>query len=86
VNQKLMKYELQNVISGKGKVIYGNAIQAVASYLKGSTGVSKLVKESEFFRKQETEILIEYVTSNDPIRLRFFIRPKITKSVRSLLE
>jgi hypothetical protein len=24
-----------------------------------------LVKESEFFRKQETEILIEYVTAND---------------------
>jgi hypothetical protein len=60
-----MKYELQNVISGKGEVIYGNAIQAVASYLKGSTGASKLVKESEFFRKQETEILIEYITAND---------------------
>ena len=60
-----MKYELQNVISGKGEVIYGNAIQAVASHLKGSTGARKLVKESEFFRKQETEILIEYITTND---------------------
>lgn len=54
-----MKYELQNVISGKSKVIHGNAIQAVASYLKGSTGASRLVKKSEFFRKQETEILIQ---------------------------
>jgi hypothetical protein len=60
-----MKYELQNVISGKSEVIYGNAIQAVASYLKRSTGASKLVKESECFRKQETEILIEYITTND---------------------
>jgi hypothetical protein len=59
-----MKYELQNVISGKGEVIYGNLIQTVASYLKRSTTTSELVKESEFFRKQETEILIEYITAN----------------------
>jgi hypothetical protein len=59
-----MKYELQNVISGKGEVIYGNLIQTVASYLKRSTTTSELVKESEFFRKQETEILIEYINAN----------------------
>lgn len=29
-----MKYELQNVISGKSKVIHGNAIQAVDFTLK----------------------------------------------------
>ena len=55
-----MKYELQNVISGEGEVIYGNAIQAIANYLKRSTRASKLVEESEFFRKQETEILITF--------------------------
>jgi Serine/Threonine/Tyrosine Kinase found in polyvalent proteins len=59
-----MKDELQNVISGKGEVIYGNFIQTIASYLKRSTRASELVKESEFFRKQETEILIEYITAN----------------------
>lgn len=60
-----MKYELQNVISGKSEVIYGNAIQAVANYLKRSTRASKLVEESEFFRKQETEILITYITEQN---------------------
>lgn len=60
-----MKYELQNVISGKSEVIYGNAIQAVANYLKRSTRASKLVEESEFFRKQETEILITYITEHN---------------------
>ncbi|MDZ7899398.1 MAG: hypothetical protein U5N85_15405 [Arcicella sp.] len=60
-----MKYELQNIISGEGEVIYGNAVQAVANYLKRSTRASKLVKESEFFRKQETEILTSYITDNN---------------------
>ena len=60
-----MKYELQNVISGKSEVIYGNAIQAVANYLKRSTRASKLVEESEFFQKQETEILITYITEHN---------------------
>lgn len=60
-----MKYELQNVISGKSEVIYGNAIQAVANYLKRSTRASKLVEQSEFFRKQETEILITYITEQN---------------------
>jgi len=60
-----MKYELQNVISGEGEVIYGNAIQAIANYLKRSTRASKLVEESEFFRKQETEILITYNTEQN---------------------
>ncbi len=60
-----MKYELQNVISGKSEVIYGNAIQTVANYLKRSTRASKLVEESEFFRKQETEILITYITEQN---------------------
>ena len=56
-----MKYELQNIISGECEVIYGNAIQAIANYLKRSTRASKLVEESEFFREQETEILITYI-------------------------
>lgn len=60
-----MKYELQNIISGEGEVIYGNAIQTIANYLKRGTRASKLVKESEFFRKQETEILISYITDHN---------------------
>ena len=60
-----MKYELQNIISGKSKIIHGAIIQTIASYLKRSQRASKVDKESKFFREQETQILRDYVTANN---------------------
>jgi hypothetical protein len=56
-----MKYELQLIISGKSQVKYGAIIQAVASYLERSQSTSDLVKESKYFKKQETDRLILYI-------------------------
>ena len=52
-----MKDELQNIISGKSKVIHGDAIQAVASNLERSCRASQLDKSYEYFKKKETIIL-----------------------------
>lgn len=59
-----MKYELQLIISGKSQVEYGAIIQAAASYLERSQGTSDLVKENKYFKKQETDRLIQYVEEN----------------------
>jgi Serine/Threonine/Tyrosine Kinase found in polyvalent proteins len=56
-----MKYELQNIISGKSQIIHGTIIQATASYLERSQRTSEVDKESKLFREQETEYLREYV-------------------------
>ena len=59
-----MKYELQLIISGKSQVKYGAIIQAAACYLERSQGASDLVKESKYFKKQETDRLIQYAEEN----------------------
>lgn len=56
-----MKYELQLIISGKSQVKYGTIIQATTSYLERSQSTSNLVKEDKYFKKQETECLIDYI-------------------------
>ena len=60
-----MKYELQNIISGKSQIIHGATIQTTASYLERSQRTSTVDKESKFFREQETEYLREYITANN---------------------
>jgi Serine/Threonine/Tyrosine Kinase found in polyvalent proteins len=60
-----MKYELQNIISGKGKVIHGTIIQTTASYLKRSQRASEVDKESKLFREQETANLKKFVSANN---------------------
>jgi len=59
-----MKHELQSIISGKSQVRNGAAIQAAASYLKRSQRTSKLAKESKLYKKQETEVLKDYIAKN----------------------
>ena len=60
-----MKHELQRIISGKSQVRDGAAIQAAAGYLKRSQRTSNLAKESKFYKKQETEVLKDYITKNN---------------------
>ncbi len=60
-----MKYELQLIISGESQVKYGAIIQTIANYLSRSQSASSLVKEFKHFKKQETEILEQYITKNN---------------------
>lgn len=60
-----MKHELQRIISGESQVRNGAAIQAAACYLKRSERTSKLAKESKLYKKQETEVLKDYITENN---------------------
>ncbi len=59
-----MKHELQRIISGKSQVRNGAIIQATACYLKRSQGTSQLAKDSKRYKKQEAEILKEYIAKN----------------------
>ena len=60
-----MKYELQRIISGESQVRNGAVIQATAYYLKRSQRTSELAKESKLYKKQETEVLKDYITKNN---------------------
>jgi hypothetical protein len=73
-----MKHELQDIISGKGQVRDGAAIQAVACYLKRSQSAGTMAKGAKRYKEQETEILLmerfenrmRYSKMNDPEILR----------------
>lgn len=54
------KNEISNIISGKSKVRGGDAIQAVASYLRRSKGASPVVAEPKSVKGREEEILRSY--------------------------
>lgn len=60
-----MKHELQRIISGKSQVRNGAVIQAAACYLARSQRTSKLAKESKLYKKQETEVLKDYISQNN---------------------
>ena len=46
-----MKHELQNIISGKSQVRHGDAIQAIARYLRGGKSASEMAQGSIDFKK-----------------------------------
>lgn len=60
-----MKNELRNIISGKSQVSNGAIIQTIASYLKRSSETSEVAKNEKHFKKQETKILIDFITQNN---------------------
>jgi hypothetical protein len=60
MRQKVLKYELQNIISGKSQVRFGRNIQAITSYIEESTLSSKEIRGSKQFKEQEAEKLREY--------------------------
>lgn len=59
-----IKQELYDVISGKSKVRYGKAIQAIAGYLRKSKETGQNTKESKFFKEQEELIFESYINAN----------------------
>lgn len=64
MSPKELKYELQNILSGKKPLSGGNAIQAVACYLRGSQASSGLAQTDKHYKKEETERLITYIDQN----------------------
>lgn len=60
MNLNQVKYELQNILSGKSSQSYDSTIQAVSSYLRGSKSSSKMVENQLKNKVQETKRLLEY--------------------------
>lgn len=63
--QNDLKYELQNVLSGKSQVRFGTIIQAVASYLRDGEKASSAIEDEKRFKSEETERLEDYITQNN---------------------
>lgn len=61
MNIGILKYELQNILSGKSAVSYGEPIQAITRYLRKSIGTSKETQGNESIKSEETKKLIEYI-------------------------
>jgi hypothetical protein len=60
-----MKHELQNIISGKSQVRHGDAIQAIARYLRGSKSTSKKIKQSQQIKSEEATCIKEFCDQNN---------------------
>ena len=56
-----MHHEIQHIISGKGKIRFGTAIQAIASYLTRSQTASPMAQEYKQSKQEETKRLIGYI-------------------------
>ncbi|WP_347053168.1 hypothetical protein [Flavobacterium olei] len=81
-----MKYELQLIISGKSEVKHGTIIQAAASYLRRSQSSSEMAKEFKYFKRQEAETLIRFITKTNfgfqtLIPIIMFLKEQSKKSI-----
>ncbi len=65
MNNKNIKNELKNILSGKGSVSNGEFIQTIASYLRKSTQTSAMAETKQHNKQKETENLIEYINANN---------------------
>jgi len=63
--QDQIKNEIRAIISGKGQVRYGTAIQATAHYLGKGPSTGPKTQESKQIREQETKSLEEFVNKNN---------------------
>ncbi|GIM53884.1 putative polyvalent protein kinase domain-containing protein [Capnocytophaga cynodegmi] len=61
----MIKNELQNILSGKGKVKYGEPIQTIACYLRRSSETSTMVERKEQNKSKETEKLCQWIEENN---------------------
>ena len=68
---KLMKYELQDIICGTGKVSYGNTIKAAASYLRGSQSASRMAQKDKPHKREETERLCKWIEAEKLYKILF---------------
>lgn len=59
-----MKHELQNIISGKSQVRYGNTIQTISNYLRRSKSSSETIKSSKQIKSEEATLLKDFCDKN----------------------
>ncbi len=59
--QNRLRYELQDIISGKGETRYGGIIQTIAGYLVDGKGTSQETENPKYLRQQEEARLEEYI-------------------------
>lgn len=67
MDTKQIKYELQNLISGKSGASYDALIQTVASHLRSGKRTSPMAEEKHQNKAQETEGLIDFAKKNNLI-------------------
>ena len=67
MDAKQIRYELQNLISGKSGASYDALIQTVASHLRSGERTSPMAEEKHQNKAQETEKLIAFAKSNNLI-------------------
>ncbi len=60
MNKTTIKNELQNILSGKSEISYGESIQTIARYLRESRGTSEENKGNESSKSEETKKLMDY--------------------------
>lgn len=60
-----MKHELQDIISGKGQVRHGDAIQAITSYLRRGKSTSIALEPSKQIKIEEAEIIRQFCDQNN---------------------
>ncbi|OPC05923.1 hypothetical protein BAS10_13860 [Elizabethkingia meningoseptica] len=60
-----MKNELQNIISGKGTVRYGDAIQKISCYLSQGTGAGETSESGKPIKSKEAALINEYCDQNN---------------------
>jgi hypothetical protein len=59
-----LKHELQSIISGNGSVRNGKIIQAITDHLRGKKKAIQRTTKAKLVKKQETQVLIEFVESH----------------------
>ena len=64
INILTIKNELQNILSGKSEVSYGESIQAITRYLQESLRTGEKTKGNEPSKSEETEKLIDYINTH----------------------
>ena len=60
-----MKNELQNIISGKSTVRYGNAIQKITSYLNKGKSTSGTFEPSKQIKSEEATLINQFCNQSD---------------------
>jgi len=63
--QNGLKYELQNILSGKSEVRFGTTIQTISCYLKNGETTSETTETEKYLKSEETERLENYITQHN---------------------
>jgi len=63
--QNDLRYELQNVLSGKSQISVGTTIQTIANYLKNGETTSQSIENAKYFKSEETQRLENYIILNN---------------------